>query len=192
MHYRVVVAIVVFFAGAIAFPQPAEACSCPTATPIAGFPATGGVFHGRALRTDQFGQETVRTLFEVYSVWHGSIDAEVSVTHPSTDRSSCGIDFAADEAYLIYASDLNDGHLLTGACSGNYRISANEIAERFPLLGPGTPVASNAPVPDVAPEVAASEQSEERDDGWLLIASVALLVFAVLSAGLLLARRRSR
>jgi hypothetical protein len=174
-------AAAVVLAAAWLVPRPAAACKCMLVPPSEAAAQASAVFEGRVVEvTDVQGAEQPRrsVTLRVVRGWKGMQSERVVLTTAS-DSAACGIDFARDQNYLVYAS-MQDGALTANSCGGT-RLSS-EAEEDFKALGMGwTPVdpktQDSATKPAEKPEPPARggcagcaiSSQRERDQRWTLV-----------------------
>ncbi|MGI8929722.1 MAG: hypothetical protein ACR2F5_00275 [Candidatus Limnocylindria bacterium] len=110
------------------------ACSCMQMAPAEAAEMAEVVFSGTVAGEEPVAQRdrlgpamgNVVYTFAVDGVAKGEIDAQVRVLSGG-DGASCGMTFAMDERWLIFAT-ADGGQLGTGLCSGNVPLAADEAA----------------------------------------------------------------
>jgi hypothetical protein len=142
-HSARMLAAALVLAAAWLLPRPAAACKCMLVPPSEAAAQASAVFEGRVVEvTDVQGAATPRrsVTLRVVRGWKG-MQSERAVVTTASDSAACGIDFARDQNYLVYAS-MQDGALTANSCGGT-RLST-EAEEDFKALGMGwTPVDPN-------------------------------------------------
>jgi hypothetical protein len=94
---------------------PAVACTCALSPASAQVSTSDLVFSGTVLSV-RSEADLQRATFKVMSVYKGSIGEHVEVSSAST-ADACGIQFAAENTYLIFAGRSGDAYT-TSLCSG--------------------------------------------------------------------------
>lgn len=124
-------------------PQPAAACKCMQLTPAEAAEQATAVFEGRVVEvsdtgTPQAPQRSVK--LRVVRAWKG-MQTEEAVVTTASDSAACGIQFARDQNYVVYAS-AQDGALHATSCSRTRLLA--DADEDVKALGMGwTPVDPN-------------------------------------------------
>ncbi len=169
--------------------DPARACSCMEIDVQGAVAQADAVFEGRVLAIEREGG-TVRATLAVVQQWKG-VESERVVVETAADSAACGVAFAAETSWLVYAEREGD-RLRAGLCSRTARIEDAE--EDVRALGAGV-----VPV-DIGPGDGVEEEEPDeppaRGGCASCSASSAALdrsgVAASLALGLLLAKRRLR
>ena len=120
-------------------PNRAAACKCALLAPSEAAAQASAVFEGRVVEiSDLPGEQPRRSVtLRVLRTWKGMKSERATIT-TATESAACGIEFARDKNYLVYASE-QDGALSANSCSRT-RL-AGEADEDFKALGMGwTPV----------------------------------------------------
>lgn len=143
-----------------ATPWSVAACSCASGTPEQMAAASDAVFTGSVLAVEQVpalgaddfaGMHDLLYTFGVDGVVKGDLPDEVVLVGGSSG-ASCGMSFAADTRYLVFAS-LDRGNLVTNLCSGNVPLEGDEagpLPARAPEPAPTEPAPTEPAVP-IAP-----------------------------------------
>ena len=132
--------------GIIGHAAPAAACSCAVSTPEEAFDAADFVFSGTVTGVDRTSwplgctrtmssEDPVYVTMDVMEVWKGQVGAETVVV-TATSGASCGYDFEAYPAHLVYAREV-DGEWQVSLCSGTSPL--DQANEALDSLGPGSP-----------------------------------------------------
>ena len=117
-------------------PADASACSCIQVSPTRSLEEHDAVFEGRVVeieRPDDPATGRVRVTMAVVQHWKG-IESERVVVTTAGMESMCGVSFAPDTSWLVYA-DLEGDGFTTGLCSRTRRIE--EAEEDLAELGAG-------------------------------------------------------
>ena len=120
-------------------PSPAAACKCMLVPPSEAAAQASAVFEGRVVEIKDVPGDMPRrsATLRVVRAWKG-MKSERAVVTTASESAACGIAFALDQNYLVYASD-QDGALSATSCSRTRVIA--EAEEDFKALGMGwTPV----------------------------------------------------
>lgn len=116
-------------------PARALACSCMAMDVEAAFSRADAVFEGRVVEVERGSDPSapVRVTMEVVQHWKG-VESERVVVETAADSAMCGVAFAPQTSWLVYASR-EGGALSAGLCSRTARIE--EAAEDLAELGAG-------------------------------------------------------
>jgi hypothetical protein len=127
------------------------ACSCAMSTPEEAAIGSDAVFTGTVVGTSPIAVppagglpgtgDTIYT-FAVDGVAKGDLGPEVSVL-AGGDGTSCGIGFAADVRYLVFAS-IDGAGLTTHLCSGSTELPVGQAAP-LPMRAPAATVSTGGP-----------------------------------------------
>lgn len=181
-----IAALVATVAAALAWPGPAFP-SCIPRTPDQQMQSADVVFDGVALqgptatgvqrfRADRYLKGSGPNVVPVATGVIARPDGTGSTT-------SVSVDAAAGERWRVYASRSPDGSgLETSVCSGSRKLAGQS--------GPATATATTPPAFDSAPQHAAA--SEDGVDRRALLIGALLTGFTLLTAALILTRRRTR
>ena len=95
-----------------------HACSCiEPPPPLDALAQADAVFSGKVTVIDQNSDDfSIRFQFAVIDVWKGVTTAETQVI-TATNSAACGVEFQADEQYLVYAYQDDNGELNTNLCT---------------------------------------------------------------------------
>lgn len=115
----------------------AHACSClPPPPPATALEESDAVFAGRIIEVSrEMDPIGITATLAVSTVWKGAIEEIVEVRTPQSS-AGCGLDFALDEEWLLYAN-WSEGSLGSHLCSRSVRLRF--AAEDLAALGPGRP-----------------------------------------------------
>lgn len=120
--------------------QPAAACKCMLLEPAAAAEQASAVFEGRVVEVSDLSAAPMprrQVTLRVVRVWKG-MDGERAVVTTASESAACGIDFARDQNYLVYASK-QEGVLSANSCSRTRLIG--DADDDIKVLGMGwTPV----------------------------------------------------
>lgn len=172
MHLRLVAArlslAMVLGLTLVATPLRVAACSCASGTPEQMAASSDAVFTGSVRAVEQIpavpgddfaGMHDLIYTFGVDGVVKGDLPDEVVVVGGS-GGASCGMSFAADTRYLVFAS-LDKGNLTTNLCSGNVPLQGDDAG----------------PLPARAPESTATEA--ELPVAPIILGGIVLVLVAV-------------
>jgi len=95
-----------------------HACSCiEPPPPLEALAQSDAVFSGKVTVIGQNSDDfSIRFQFAVVDVWKGVTTAETQVI-TATNSAACGFEFQADERYLVYAYQDENGELNTNICT---------------------------------------------------------------------------
>lgn len=152
----------VLVAVALAWSQPAHACSCvQPQPPRVSFGESGSVFEGRVVSLEHAPQlHRITARLEVLRRWKGAPGKTVDAV-TIDEGSNCGFAFAQGRSYLIYASE-SQGPVSVNLCSRTRAsdAAASDFAALNALVRPVTPTRSSegdaAPTPSPPPLAAPS------------------------------------
>jgi hypothetical protein len=138
---------------ALATPNPSSACKCapPPSVPDALREASA-VFEGRVMQRTALDLEVEVTL-NVVQAWKG-VQTETIRVRTRAESAACGVEFAPNESYLVYATQRaadSSGTALEVLRCGRTR-TAREAGEDYAQLGIGVvPVSPREPAAQAAP-----------------------------------------
>jgi hypothetical protein len=142
--------------------QPAAACKCMLLEPAAAAEQASAVFEGRVVEVNDVAGTPMphrQVTLRVVRVWKG-IDGERAVLTTAAESAACGIDFARDQNYLVYASK-QDNALSANSCSRTRLIA--DAGEDIQALGMGwTPVDPKGPAADGKPAASSGKPDSAK------------------------------
>lgn len=132
-----------------------HACSCaPQGPPEEALQAADVVFRGTAVNVDDvtrgggYPPSGRRVAFRTKTVWKGPHE-KAFVIQTGYDGGACGFGFVVGAEYLVYAAKTPGGYY-TSLCTRTREVTwlsdRPNAEEDFQALGPGTPIAQEAPV----------------------------------------------
>lgn len=143
MPYRVVVAIVVCLVGVVAFPHPAEACSCVSRTPEQVLHDHAVVFRGQVTATALQGNGLLTTnlaTFKVDEVWNGPVVQELIVLD-KLHAATCSAPFVEGSTFTVIG--IRVGNIVHLDSCAHTVLSWHNTSYAIP--GQGTRVTADAP-----------------------------------------------
>ncbi|MBZ0119375.1 MAG: hypothetical protein K8H88_20470, partial [Sandaracinaceae bacterium] len=128
-------------------PAPAAACTCADRTVEQTFAAADAVFEGRVISVEA-SASGLRATLAVVQTWKGADHERVVVLTPAGE-ALCGVSFAPQTSWLVYANELPGGELETGICLRTRPIeeAANDVA----VFGAGVVPVDVGPEDEVEP-----------------------------------------
>ncbi|MFD1737931.1 hypothetical protein ACFSCX_15445 [Bacillus salitolerans] len=132
-----------FVLSTILFVQPitSYACSCVQPPPVTKeVERSSAVFSGKMIeRKDSIKEHTssgdpVEITFEIYKTWKGITETKVTF-YTARSSASCGYPFEANQEYLVYATEDNQGKLSVNLCSLTKELSL--ASDDLAILGEG-------------------------------------------------------
>ncbi|MCC6873948.1 MAG: hypothetical protein IT378_06500 [Sandaracinaceae bacterium] len=169
-------------------PAPAVACTCADRTVEQTFAAADAVFEGRVISVEA-SASGLRATLAVVQTWKGADHERVRVLTPAGE-ALCGVSFAPQTSWLVYANELPGGELETGICLRTRPIE--EAAIDVAVFGAGVVPVDVGPEDEVEPRptepparggcASCSAAGRRSRGGW---------PGALVLAGLALGRRRN-
>lgn len=106
-NFLLFIMIAVLFAGSVALPSTASACSCEQPPAVSEeLSRSDAVFSGKVIATDDklalFSPATHSVVFQVARVWKGSGKSQIKIK-TGQGGGDCGYDFNVGQEYLVYA-----------------------------------------------------------------------------------------
>lgn len=118
--------VAVLFALLALRPAPAEACMCTGKRAACEVMFFQTVFVGKVTSVVP-GRGTVKTTFRVLDTLHSAFPLPKTITiEHDTDGSTCGISFAKNATYVVYAGGDSPTDLMVGGCGNSHRLRKND------------------------------------------------------------------
>lgn len=155
--------------GALTYARPAHACSCMRPPdPATALDGSTAVFEGTVIGMEKVEGDAlpgvVKYTFEVTRRWKGDTQPGQTVELVTADNSAaCGRNFEDGQAYLVYASTIDDG-LGDNLCSRTMASAQATEQGDFAALGPDLDSPAE-PAPPAEPEEPRVDPPAGGDDG---------------------------